>query len=136
MSDTTPEPEAEPAVAPEVTPFSDPAAVEDDPAAPVSGDAPAGEKLGRAPKQTLAGRVWIAIGCAAVLLVLIIIFIAENSRSTTISFLGAHGHIPLALALLIAVVAGIVITLLVGSARIVQLTLEVRRHRRRIRELT
>jgi putative membrane protein len=125
------------------TPFSDPP-----PAASAEltgGAAPAGTvaagttpdfppppsvKEPKAPKQTFAGRVWIAIGCAAVLLVLLIIFIAENTRSVTISFLGAHGHISLGLALLVAVVAGISITLLVGSARIIQLSLEVRRHRR------
>jgi uncharacterized integral membrane protein len=85
----------------------------------------------KAPRQTLAGRVWVALACAAILLVLVIIFIAENSHSVTVSFLGAHGHISEALALLIAVVVGIVITLLIGSARIVQLSLQVRRERRR-----
>ncbi|HET9075124.1 MAG TPA: LapA family protein [Solirubrobacteraceae bacterium] len=102
-------------------------------AAPVPAGA-AGSRLGRrerAPRQTLAGRVWVAIAVAAVLLVLLIIFIAENSQRVTVSFLGAHGHISEALALLIAVVVGIAITLLVGSARIVQLSRQVRRERRR-----
>ena len=67
---------------------------------------------------------------ATVLLVLLIIFIAENSRSVTISFLGAHGHISLALALLIAAVVGVAVTLLAGTARILQLRREVRRTRR------
>lgn len=80
--------------------------------------------------RTNAGRVWIALALAAVLLVLLIIFIAENSRSVTISFLGANGHISLALALLIAAVAGVVVTLLAGSARILQLRWEVRRNKR------
>ncbi|MGH2862516.1 MAG: lipopolysaccharide assembly protein LapA domain-containing protein [Solirubrobacteraceae bacterium] len=71
----------------------------------------------------------MAIGVATVLLVLLIIFIAENSSSVTISFLGAHGHISLALALLIAAVVGAAVTLLVGTARILQLRLEVRRNR-------
>jgi uncharacterized integral membrane protein len=83
-----------------------------------------------APRPTNAGRVWIAIAVATVLLVLLIIFIAENSRSVTISFLGARGHISLALALLIAAVIGATVTLLVGTARILQLRLEVRRGRR------
>ena len=83
-----------------------------------------------APKPTNAGRVWIAIAVATVLLALLIIFIAENSRSVTISFLGASGHISLALALLIAAVIGAAVTLLAGTARILQLRLEVRRGRR------
>jgi uncharacterized integral membrane protein len=65
-----------------------------------------------------------------VLLILLIIFIAENSRSVTVSFLGAGGHISLALALLIAAVVGAAVTLLVGSARILQLRRQVRRGRR------
>lgn len=81
------------------------------------------------PRATNAGRVWLTLGIATVLLVLLIIFIAENSRSVTISFLGAHGHISLALALLIAAVVGVTVTLLAGTARILQLRLEVRRSR-------
>jgi uncharacterized integral membrane protein len=82
------------------------------------------------PKQTNAGRLWIAIGVAVVLLVLLIIFIAENSHHVTISFLGASGTISSGLAMLISAVAGSVVTLLVGTARILQLRREVRRNRR------
>jgi uncharacterized integral membrane protein len=82
------------------------------------------------PHRTNAGRLWVAIAVATVLLVLLIIFIAENSQQVTISFLGAHGHIALGLALLIAAVVGAVIALLAGTTRIVQLRREVRRHRR------
>ncbi len=87
---------------------------------------------GSAPRATNAGRLWITLAVATVLLILLIIFIAENSKSATISFLGAHGHIALGLALLIAAVAGAAVTLLVGTARVLQLRREVRRrHRRR-----
>ena len=86
------------------------------------------------PRATNAGRLWIALAVATVLLALLIIFIAENSRSVTISFLGASGHISLALALLIAAVVGAAVTLLAGTARILQLRLEVRRNRRTGRE--
>ncbi len=65
-----------------------------------------------------------------ILLIALIIFIAENSQNVTISFLGAHGTISLALAILIAAVAGVLISVLVGSTRILQLRLEVQRHRR------
>ncbi len=84
----------------------------------------------RVPRATNAGRTWISLALATVLLVLLIIFIAENSRAVTISFLGAHGHISLALALLIAAVVGAAVTLLAGTARILQLRWEVRRNRR------
>jgi uncharacterized integral membrane protein len=87
------------------------------------------------PRQTVAGRVWISIGFAVVLLVLLIIFIAENSRKVTVSFLGANGTISLALAMLIAAVVGALITLLVGTTRIVQLRREVHRQNRRARDV-
>jgi uncharacterized integral membrane protein len=74
--------------------------------------------------------VWVSIGFAVILLVLLIIFIAENSRKVTISFLGANGTLSLALAMLIAAVAGALITLLVGTTRIVQLRREVHRQHR------
>lgn len=83
-----------------------------------------------APRPTNAGRVWITLALATVLLILLIIFIAENSRSVHISFLGAGGDISLALALLIAAVVGALVTLFAGTARILQLRREVRRSRR------
>jgi uncharacterized integral membrane protein len=103
---------------------------------PASSASSSGAKPSKAPRQTLAGRVWVFLAVAAILLVLVIIFIAENTKSITISFLGAHGHISEALALLLAVVVGIVICLLVGSARILQLSLEVRRQKKTVRKLS
>jgi uncharacterized integral membrane protein len=82
------------------------------------------------PKSSAPARLWASLVLATVLLALLIIFIAENSRSVTISFLGAHGHISLALALLIAAVVGVAVTLLAGTARILQLRREVRRSKR------
>lgn len=117
-----PVPGADPAGAfPEAT-----AAHETDPATAAALQTPAAE----APRATNAGRVWVSIAVATVLLILLIIFIAENSRSVTVSFLGAGGHISLALALLIAAVVGAAVTLLVGTARILQLRRQVRRGRR------
>jgi lipopolysaccharide assembly protein A len=98
--------------------------------ATTSTDAPSVTQTPAPPRKTVAGRVWVAIIVAAILLIALIIFIAENSQNVTISFLGAHGTISLALAILIAAVAGVLISVLVGSTRIVQLRLEVQRHRR------
>lgn len=99
-------------------------------AAPESTQQQPAQERPPARERTNAGRVWIAIGIATVLLVLLIIFVAENSKSVTISFLGATGHIDLGLALLIAAVVGAAVALLAGTARILQLKREVRRHRR------
>ncbi len=80
-------------------------------------------------RPTNAGRLWITVGVATVLLILLIIFIAQNSQSVKISFLGIHGHIEVGLAMLIAAVVGAVVALLAGTTRIVQLRREVRHHR-------
>ncbi len=87
----------------------------------------------QAPRASGAARLWVSVALATALLVLLIIFIAENSKQVTVSFLGIHGHISLALALLIAAVVGAAVTLLAGTARIMQLRREVRRHKRRLR---
>ncbi len=84
----------------------------------------------RAPAATNAGRIWVAMFLAVAFLALLIVFVAENSGGVTVSFLGAHGRISLALALLIAALAGAAVVLLVGSARILQLRAELRRLRR------
>jgi uncharacterized integral membrane protein len=93
-------------------------------------EGPAGQET-RAPRSTRASRVWIGLAAFAVVLALLIVFIAENSQRVKVSFLGASGHLALGLALLIAAVAGAVVALLAGTTRIVQLRREVRRHRRR-----
>jgi len=80
-----------------------------------------------APHSTFAGRFWVTLGFTVIVVVLLIIFIAENSQRVTIHFLGAKGSISAALALLIAAVAGAIIMLLVGTTRILQLRREVKR---------
>ncbi len=47
-----------------------------------------------------------------------------------IGYFGAHGHLPLGVALLLAAVLGILMVVIPGTARIVQLRLTARRHRR------
>jgi uncharacterized integral membrane protein len=72
----------------------------------------------------------VALACVVVLVVLLIIFIAENSGRVRVSFLGANGRISLGLAMLIAAVVGALVTLLVGTTRILQLRREIRRYAR------
>jgi uncharacterized integral membrane protein len=84
-----------------------------------------------APRPTRAGRAWVGLAIAAVLLIVLIVFLAENEHQVEISFLGASLSLPLGVALLAAAVCGSVVTLLVGGTRMVQLRREVRRERRR-----
>ncbi len=81
-------------------------------------------------KRTRMGGLWLACGSFAVVLLLLLIFILENGRSVDVAYFGAHGHLPLGVALLLAAVLGILMVVIPGTARIVQLRLTARRHRR------
>src|SRR3954466_5181456 len=83
-------------------------------------------------QRTRTSRLWAALIPALVFLVLLIVFIAENGQHVEVKFFGATGHISLALALLIAAVAGAVVVLLIGGARILQLRLAAWRHQRQL----
>jgi uncharacterized integral membrane protein len=80
-------------------------------------------------KRTRTGAVWFAVASFAVILVLLLIFILQNSDKVQISYLGAHGELPLGVALLFAAVLGILLVVIPGTARIMQLRILARRHR-------
>jgi uncharacterized integral membrane protein len=64
---------------------------------------------------------WTALVVAVFVLVVLVIFIAENTQRSTVNFVGFHGHAPTAVVLLIAAIAGASIVIIVGLARIIQL---------------
>jgi uncharacterized integral membrane protein len=70
---------------------------------------------------------WAATVGLGVLLLLLIIFIAQNTRTTTVSFLAWDGDVPVAVALLVAAAIGLALGLLAGLLRILQLRRRVRR---------
>jgi uncharacterized integral membrane protein len=72
-------------------------------------------------KRTRARAAWIGACVAVVILAALLIFVAQNLGSVPISFVSLHGQFPLAVALLVAAVAGVLITLILGGTRIVQL---------------
>jgi uncharacterized integral membrane protein len=79
--------------------------------------------------RTRTGGLWVSVIGAAVVLLLLLIFILQNTRQVEVSFFGAHPNLPLGVALLLAAVLGALIVALIGTARIVQLRLLARRHR-------
>lgn len=81
-------------------------------------------------RSSLTGRAWAAVVALGVVLLLLIIFIAQNTRSATVSFLGWQGQTPLAVALLIAALAGLFLATVAGTLRILQLRRRVRRQSR------
>jgi uncharacterized integral membrane protein len=91
---------------------------------------PAGTPSHHAVKRTRIGTIWVAAGLFAVILLLLLIFILENSQRVSISYFGAHGHLPLGVALLLAAVLGILLVVIPGTGRVIQLRITARRHRR------
>ena len=80
------------------------------------------------PPTTRLSATWFGVCAAALTLVVLIIFMLQNTRSVEVSFLWLHGNVPLALALLIASVGTAVAVMVVGAARITQLRRHARRH--------
>jgi len=85
----------------------------------------------KARRPTRTGNIHAGLIIAAVLLVLLVVFLAQNAHTVNISFLGAHLHVSLAVALLAAAIAGALIVGVAGTARITQLRLHTRRASRR-----
>jgi putative membrane protein len=76
---------------------------------------------------TRTSMAWTSLCVAALTLVILIIFMLQNTRSVEVSFLWMEGAVPLALALLIAAVGAAILTMVVGVARITQLRRRARR---------
>ena len=81
-------------------------------------------------KRTRISGLWVSVGFFSVVLLLLLIFILQNGTKVDISYMGAHGHLPLGVALLLAAVCGVLLVVLAGAARISQLRTVARRHRR------
>jgi len=81
-------------------------------------------------RRTRISGLWVAVGFFAVVLLLLLIFILQNSAKVDVSYMGAHGHLPLGVAMLLAAVCGVLLVVLAGAARISQLRATARKHRR------
>ena len=86
-----------------------------------------GPGTGRRVPRSRMGGVWVALVVAAFVFLLLLIFILQNGQRAQVSFFGAHGHLPMGVALLLAAVFGVLLVALPGTARIVQLRMLGRR---------
>src|ERR1700678_3421493 len=117
-----------------------PAASPADGSWPAAGREPAGATApaGPAPaapqhhqlKRTRISGLWVAMGFFAVVLLLLLIFILQNGTTVQIAYFGAHGRLPLGVAMLLSAVCGVLLVVLAGAARISHLRTAARRHRR------
>lgn len=100
---------------------------------------PAPESITPAPSQTSApapvtrpivrthtGMAWVGVGVAALLAVALVIFAAQNTRGVEVSFLWMTTSTPLVLALLAGAIGGVLLTLVLSTARRTQLRRRVR----------
>jgi len=81
-------------------------------------------------RQTRLSGAWTALVIGILALALILVFILQNLQRVEVHFLVFQGSLPLAVALLFAMVLGAVVVLAFGAGRILQLRLVARRARR------
>lgn len=82
-------------------------------------------------RHTRMSAAWVSVVVAIVFGVALIDFIAQNTRDVRIDFFSVSGHMPVAVALLVAALAGAIVVVAVGIGRVAQLRLTMRRQRRR-----
>ena len=97
--------------------------------------APVGDKGPQEPlpgeRRTRLSGAWTAIVIGLLALVVILVFILQNQQSVEIKFLMFEGNLPLAVALLFALILGSIIVFAFGAARILQLRMVAGRARRK-----
>jgi uncharacterized integral membrane protein len=82
----------------------------------------------RTPTRSRTSAAFKGFVAGAVVLLLLLIFILQNTQRVKVSYLGASGHLPLGVALLLAAVGGALLVAIPGAAWITQL----RRHAKRV----
>lgn len=125
---TSPIPEgiAPPALPPtEGTGFAE--AAESAPVAAPATPAPGFDSQGRVRASKVSG-VWVGLIGTALFLILLVIFVAQNSRRVSLHFFGWHGQFSLALTILLSAVIGVLVVSIPGTVRIVQLRRALRKN--------
>ena len=77
---------------------------------------------------TRAGALWTALIAGFLILIFLLVFISQNTAETPFTFLGLHWSLPLGVAILLAAVGGGLLTVAVGTARIIQLRRAAKKH--------
>ena len=116
----TSDPSASPDL-PEPTPHAPVPPTPDPGKVPDAGRPPAKSSKAAEPKLTRAGALWSALILGFLVLIVLLIFIAQNTEPVPMSFLTWHWSLPTGVAILGAAVAGGLLTVAAGSARIFQL---------------
>lgn len=87
-----------------------------------TGRKPAGKTARRkSTDSSRVGNAWIALIIAAILGIILLIFIIQNSESADVEMLFWNFSLPLGVTILLSVIAGALVMALVGGVRIMQL---------------
>ena len=81
-------------------------------------------------QHTKTQALWVAAIGFTLILLLLAIFLLQNGQKVQISYLGAHGHLSLAVAMLLSALAGALLVGIAGFARNLQLRHVARRERK------
>ena len=81
-------------------------------------------------QPTRTSMVWTMVGLGVVLLVAMLVFILQNGQRVRVRLLMVDGTLPLGVGLLLAALLGALLVLVAGAARVLQLRVVARRHRR------
>jgi uncharacterized integral membrane protein len=98
---------------------------------PISAPPPLSPANARRVPRTRTGAAWVGLTTAALIALALIVFLAQNTRTTEIAFLWMTARTSLAVALLVAAVGSALIILILGTARITQLR-RLARHPQRL----
>jgi uncharacterized integral membrane protein len=103
-----------------------------EPTSPLAGDrTPSADQPTRLElERTRTASTWAAVVVATVTLIVLLVFILQNLQTTTVTFLGITGNLPVGIALLLAAAIGGLLVALVGAARILQLRRTAQQHRK------
>ncbi|RCS57213.1 DUF1049 domain-containing protein, partial [Brachybacterium sp. JB7] len=74
--------------------------------------------------------LWISLILGAIVLVLLLIFVIQNSQKASFEYFSATFDLPLGVAMLLAAIAGALVMALVGSVRMAQMSWTIRKMRK------
>ena len=90
----------------------------------------AGKRGSHPAGRTKLGAAWVSLVVTAIVLILLVIFFLQNARSVPIHYLGASGHFPLAVALVLTAIGGVILGALPAGARVLQLRHTIKKQSR------
>lgn len=96
------------------------------------GQAPLPEQLRDqpAPSGSRTAGIWIALILGAIVLIALLIFVIQNNSRASFVYFTATFQLPLGVAMLLAAIAGALVMALVGSVRMIQMSMQLRRLRK------